>query len=165
MMGISSLAEAAGLLDWLAAQAARFSGNSPWRLFLNTFLLGSLISLLLSNDATALINPLGTSHASSSIMPLVPYCLYVPYLAIPFPFQDRQAHQRRLQEEVCRRRYYDRHQPKTRIQDSVGAREDGSGGVGLYGRSLGDCVARIGMELRGGTGAYEAVAGKQPVGL
>jgi len=35
-----------------------------------------------------------------------------------------------------------RHQPKTRIQDSVGARVVERRGVGLYGRSLGDCVAR-----------------------
>ena len=54
MMGLSALAEVAGIFDWLAVQAARFSGNSSRRLFFNTFLLGSLISMLLSNDATAL---------------------------------------------------------------------------------------------------------------
>src|SRR5579884_2845923 len=54
MMSISALAEIAGLFDWLAVQAAKWSGQSVWRLFLNTFLLGSLISMLLSNDATAL---------------------------------------------------------------------------------------------------------------
>ena len=55
MMALSALAEAAGLFDWLAAQAARLAGGSSRRLLLNTFLLGSVISMVLSNDATALI--------------------------------------------------------------------------------------------------------------
>ena len=55
MMALSALAEAAGLFDWLAVQAASLSGGSSRRLLFNTFLLGSLISMVLSNDATALI--------------------------------------------------------------------------------------------------------------
>ena len=55
MMALSTLAEAAGLFDWLAAQAARLADGSSRRLLLNTFLLGSVISMVLSNDATALI--------------------------------------------------------------------------------------------------------------
>ena len=55
MMAISGLVDAAGLFDWLAAQSARLAGGSTRRLLLNTFLLGSLISMILSNDATALI--------------------------------------------------------------------------------------------------------------
>lgn len=55
MMGLSALAETAGFFDWLATIAARLSGNSVRRLFLNTFLLGMLISMFFSNDATALI--------------------------------------------------------------------------------------------------------------
>ena len=43
MMGLSALAEAAGLFDWLAFQAARFARQSAWRLFLNIFLLGTVI--------------------------------------------------------------------------------------------------------------------------
>ena len=39
MMSLSTLAEVAGLFDWLAVQAARLSGNSSRRLFFNTFLL------------------------------------------------------------------------------------------------------------------------------
>ena len=42
MMGLSALAEAAGLFDWLAVQAARLAGQSAARLFLNVFLLGTL---------------------------------------------------------------------------------------------------------------------------
>ena len=55
MMALPALAEAAGLFDWLAVQAASLSGGSSRRLLFNTFLLGSLISMVLSNDATALI--------------------------------------------------------------------------------------------------------------
>lgn len=55
MMGLSALAESAGLFDWLAIQAARLAGESAARLFLNVFLLGTLISMIFSNDATALI--------------------------------------------------------------------------------------------------------------
>jgi Na+/H+ antiporter NhaD/arsenite permease-like protein len=55
MMLLSALVDAAGLFDWLAAQAARLSGGSARRLFFNVFILGSLISMILSNDATALI--------------------------------------------------------------------------------------------------------------
>ena len=55
LMSISALAEIAGFFDWLATQAAKLAGNSSRRLFLNTFLLGCLISMFLSNDATALI--------------------------------------------------------------------------------------------------------------
>ena len=65
MMCLSALAEAAGLFDWLAVQAARLAGRSAARLFLNVFLLGSLISMILSNDATALI-----------LTPIVYLCLY-----------------------------------------------------------------------------------------
>ncbi len=55
MMTLSALVDAAGLFDWLAAQAAWLSGGSSRRLFFNVFILGSLISMVLSNDATALI--------------------------------------------------------------------------------------------------------------
>ncbi|QBD77965.1 hypothetical protein EPA93_18975 [Ktedonosporobacter rubrisoli] len=55
MMSLSALAESAGIFDWLATQAAYMAKQSSARLFLNIFLLGCLISMILSNDATALI--------------------------------------------------------------------------------------------------------------
>lgn len=55
MMTLSAMADAAGLFDWLAAKAAGLSGGSSRRLLFNIFLLGCLISMILSNDATALI--------------------------------------------------------------------------------------------------------------
>src|SRR6185437_2515004 len=55
IMSLSACAEEAGLFDWLAAQAARLARRRTALLYLNVFLLGSLISMILSNDATALI--------------------------------------------------------------------------------------------------------------
>ncbi len=82
MMGLSALAETAGLFDWLAIQAARLSGNSSRRLFLNTFLLGSLISMLLSNDATALIlTPIIYSLVTRLRLPVLPYLFACTFIA------------------------------------------------------------------------------------
>ncbi len=55
MLTVSAVAEQAGLFAWMAAGAARLSGGSQRRLFLNVFVLGVLISTFLTNDATALI--------------------------------------------------------------------------------------------------------------
>ena len=84
MMALSALAEAAGLFDWLAAQAARFAGKSAARLFLNVFLLGSLISAVLSNDATALIlTPIVYVLVTKLRLPVLP--LYLAFTNT-FPF-------------------------------------------------------------------------------
>ena len=82
MMGLSALAETAGFFDWLAAVTARLSGNSARRLFLNTFLLGSLISLFLSNDATALIlTPIIYSLTTRLRLPVLPYLFACTFIA------------------------------------------------------------------------------------
>jgi arsenical pump membrane protein len=82
MMSLAALAEAAGLFDWLAVQAARLSGNSSRRLFFNTFLLGSLISMLLSNDATALIlTPIVYSLVTRLRLPVLPYLFACTFIA------------------------------------------------------------------------------------
>lgn len=82
MMALSALAEAAGLFDWLAIQAARLSKNSSRRLFLHTFLLGSLISMLLSNDATALIlTPIIYSLVTRLRLPVLPFLFACTFVA------------------------------------------------------------------------------------
>src|SRR5713226_1751633 len=82
MMALSALADAAGLFDWLAAQAARLAGGSTRRLFLNTFLLGSLISLFFSNDATALIlTPIIYSLTTRLRLPVLPYLFACTFIA------------------------------------------------------------------------------------
>lgn len=55
MMALSALAERAGFFEWAAQQAARLAKGNVRRLLLGVMLLGTVISTLLSNDATALI--------------------------------------------------------------------------------------------------------------
>ena len=82
MMSLSALAEVAGLFDWLAAQAARFSGKSSRRLFLNIFLLGTLISMILSNDATALIlTPIVYTLVTRLRLPVIPFLFACTFIA------------------------------------------------------------------------------------
>lgn len=82
MMGLSALAEVAGLFDWLAVQAARFAGRSAARLFVNVFVLGSLISMLLSNDATALIlTPVVYVVVTRLRLPVLPFMFACTFIA------------------------------------------------------------------------------------
>jgi arsenical pump membrane protein len=82
MMGLSALAEAAGLFDWLAVQAARLAGQSAARLFLNVFLLGTLISMILTNDATALIlTPIVYLLVTKLRLPVLPYLFACTFIA------------------------------------------------------------------------------------
>jgi arsenical pump membrane protein len=74
LMAIAALAEGAGFFDWLARGAARSAQGSGLRLFINIFLIGVLITVFLSNDATALI-----------LTPLV-YTLVVRLRLEPLPF-------------------------------------------------------------------------------
>jgi arsenical pump membrane protein len=55
MMTITTEAESAGVFEQMAEVAAQLARGSPRRLFLNVFLLGTVISTFLTNDATALI--------------------------------------------------------------------------------------------------------------
>jgi arsenical pump membrane protein len=82
MMGLSALAESASLFDWLAVQAARLAGKSAARLYLNVFLLGSLISMVLSNDATALIlTPIVYVLVTKLRLPVLPYLFACTFIA------------------------------------------------------------------------------------
>ncbi len=82
MMTIAAIAEAAGLFDWLAAQAARLASGSSRRLLFNTFLLGSLISMVLSNDATALIlTPIVYTLVTRLRLPVLPFLFACTFIA------------------------------------------------------------------------------------
>lgn len=82
MMGLSALAETAGLFDWLAAQAARFARQSAARLFLNVFFLGTLITMIFSNDATALIlTPVVYVLVTRLRLPVLPYLFACTFIA------------------------------------------------------------------------------------
>ena len=55
MMLLSELARSEGLFDYLAGAATRFSKGSPSRLFLLVYLVGVVVTVFLSNDATAVV--------------------------------------------------------------------------------------------------------------
>jgi len=55
MMLIAELARLEGLFDYLAALAVEYSHGSPQRLFLLIYLVGTLVTVFLSNDATAIV--------------------------------------------------------------------------------------------------------------
>jgi len=55
MMMLAELARHEGVFDWVADNAMRHAGGSPTRLFLLIYLTGTVITALLSNDATAVV--------------------------------------------------------------------------------------------------------------
>ena len=55
MMFLSALADKAGLFDWAASLAIRAGGGRARRLFAVVFVFGSLVSAVLSLDATAIL--------------------------------------------------------------------------------------------------------------
>jgi arsenical pump membrane protein len=55
MMLIAELARLEGLFDYLAALAVEHAHGSPQRLFLLIYLVGTLVTVFLSNDATAIV--------------------------------------------------------------------------------------------------------------
>jgi arsenical pump membrane protein len=55
MMLLAEVARKEGLFDWLAAQAVRSSKGSAKRLFLIVYVVGIVVTVLLSNDATAVV--------------------------------------------------------------------------------------------------------------
>ncbi len=55
MMLLAELARQEGLFDWLAAHAARAAHGSGTRLFTLVFLVGTVVTTFLSNDATAVV--------------------------------------------------------------------------------------------------------------
>ncbi|HLI68188.1 MAG TPA: ArsB/NhaD family transporter [Ktedonobacteraceae bacterium] len=82
MMSLSALTEEAGLFDWLATQAARLAKNRASLLYLNVFLLGTLISMILSNDATALIlTPVVYVLVTRLRLPVLPFLFACTFIA------------------------------------------------------------------------------------
>lgn len=55
MMLLAELARQEGLFDWLAAKAARSAKGSASRLFTLIFVVGTVVTVFLSNDATAVV--------------------------------------------------------------------------------------------------------------
>jgi arsenical pump membrane protein len=55
MMLLAELARQEGLFDWLAARAVRLADGSATRLFTLVFVVGTVVTVFLSNDATAVV--------------------------------------------------------------------------------------------------------------
>jgi arsenical pump membrane protein len=55
MMLLSEIARKEGLFDWLAAHAVRAAKGSATRLFLLVYLVGTVVTVFLSNDACAVV--------------------------------------------------------------------------------------------------------------
>jgi arsenical pump membrane protein len=55
MMLLAEVARKEGMFDWLAAQAVQSARGSARRLFLIIYVVGTVVTVLLSNDATAVV--------------------------------------------------------------------------------------------------------------
>src|ERR1700689_2053509 len=55
MMILAELAREEGVFEWVAAVAGQHARSSPARLFVLIYLVGTLVTALLSNDATAVV--------------------------------------------------------------------------------------------------------------
>ena len=81
MMLIAELARMEGLFDWLAALAVARAQGSPQRLFLLVYLVGTVVTVLLSNDATAIVlTPAvyaATRAAGATPLPYLFVCAFI----------------------------------------------------------------------------------------
>jgi arsenical pump membrane protein len=81
MMLTAELARAEGLFDYLAAFAVEHARGSPQRLFLLIYAVGTLVTVLLSNDATAIVlTPAvyaATRAAGAAPLPYLLICAFI----------------------------------------------------------------------------------------
>jgi arsenical pump membrane protein len=82
MMILAELAREEGVFEWVAEVAARQARNSPGRLFLLIYLVGTLVTALLSNDATAVVlTPAVLAVARRAKVNPKPYLLACAFIA------------------------------------------------------------------------------------
>ncbi|HEX5460886.1 MAG TPA: arsenic transporter [Steroidobacteraceae bacterium] len=82
MMLLAELARTEGLFDWVAAQAVRWSRGSPVRLFGLVYLVGIVVTALLSNDATAVVlTPAVYAAARTARTEPLPYLFVCAFIA------------------------------------------------------------------------------------
>jgi arsenical pump membrane protein len=81
MMLIAELARREGLFDWMAALAVEHARGSPQRLFLLVYVVGTVVTVLLSNDATAIVlTPAvyaATRAAGATPLPYLFVCAFI----------------------------------------------------------------------------------------
>jgi arsenical pump membrane protein len=82
MMLLAEVARKEGLFDWLAAQAVRYSRHSAKRLFLIVYLVGTLVTVFLSNDATAVVlTPAVYAATRAAKVERLPYLFICAFIA------------------------------------------------------------------------------------
>ena len=79
MMLLAEVARKEGLFDWLAAQAVRHSHGEAKRLFLIVYVVGTMVTVLLSNDATAVVlTPAVYAATRAAKVEPLPICSFAP---------------------------------------------------------------------------------------
>ncbi|HEX4266426.1 MAG TPA: arsenic transporter [Steroidobacteraceae bacterium] len=82
MMLLAELARTEGLFDWIAALAVRWARGAPYRLFGLVYLVGIVVTALLSNDATAVVlTPAVYAAATKARTNPLPYLLICAFIA------------------------------------------------------------------------------------
>src|SRR5712672_4294324 len=82
MMLLSEVARQEGLFDWLAALAVRYARGSARRLFLIIYAVGTLVTVFLSNDATAVVlTPAVYAAATAARVEPLPYLFICAFIA------------------------------------------------------------------------------------
>jgi arsenical pump membrane protein len=82
MMLLSEVARKEGLFDWLATQAVAHARGSAKRLFLIIYVVGTLVTALLSNDATAVVmTPAVYAATRAAQVEPLPYLLICAFIA------------------------------------------------------------------------------------
>jgi arsenical pump membrane protein len=83
MMLLSEVAREAGLFDWLAALATRIAKGSPDRLFALVYAVGMIVTVFLSNDATAVVLTPAVAAAmrAAAVSEPLPYLLICAFIA------------------------------------------------------------------------------------
>jgi arsenical pump membrane protein len=83
MMLLSEVAREEGLFDWLAAHAARLAAGSASRLFLLIYGVGTVVTIFLSNDATAVVLTPAVAAAmrAAKVEKPLPYLLICAFIA------------------------------------------------------------------------------------
>ena len=81
MMLIAEVARQEGVFDWLAALAVQHARGSPQRLFALVYAVGTVVTVLLSNDATAVVlTPAvyaATRAAGATPLPYLFICAFI----------------------------------------------------------------------------------------
>ena len=82
MMLLAEVARKEGLFDWFAAQAVRHSHGEAKRLFLIVYVVGTVVTVLLSNDATAVVlTPAVYAATRAAKVEPLPYLFICAFIA------------------------------------------------------------------------------------